>query len=71
MRSATVTAALTVLLTHAVTMPVYDSIGISLFPIMVAVGLLWRERMSGEMARAEGGGQASGTGGRASVRTSR
>ena len=60
MRSATVTAALSVLLTHAVTMPVYDTIGIALFPIMVAVGLLWRERMSGEMARAERDGRASG-----------
>ena len=46
LRSPYVTAALTVLLVHVVTMPVYDSIGTSMFAIMIAVGLLWRERDS-------------------------
>ena len=46
LKSPYVTAALTVLLMHAVTMPVYDSIGTSMFAIMIAVGLLWREEDS-------------------------
>jgi hypothetical protein len=43
-----VTAGLTVLLVHAVTMTVYDSIGTSVFAIMIGVGLMWR---AGDAAR--------------------
>ena len=44
LKSKYVTMALCVLLVHFVTMPVYDSIGTAMFAIMVAVGLLWREK---------------------------
>ena len=37
-----VVASLSVLVIHLVTMPVYDSIGPSLFAIMASVGFLWR-----------------------------
>ena len=42
MESPYVVASLAVIVMHLVTMPVYDTIGPSLFPIMAAVALLWR-----------------------------
>lgn len=43
LRSPYVTAGLTVLLMHAATSPVYDTVGVALLAILVAVGLTWRE----------------------------
>jgi hypothetical protein len=42
-RSPSANMALAVLVASFVTMPVYNSLGIALFQIMIAVGLLWRE----------------------------
>jgi hypothetical protein len=47
-RSPSANTALAVLVASFVTMPVYNSLGIALFEIMIAVGLLWRE---GQAAR--------------------
>jgi hypothetical protein len=43
LRSPYVTAGLTVLLIHACTSAVYDTVGVGLLPILLAVGLTWRE----------------------------
>lgn len=43
LRSEHATLGLTVILVHLVTLPVYGAVGVALFPIMIAVALLWRE----------------------------
>ena len=48
MRSPYAVAALTVIIVHFITMPVYDSIGPALFAIMVSVGILAREDIARE-----------------------
>lgn len=53
LRSPYVTAALTVLLVHACTGPVYDTVGVALLAILIAVGLTWREEERLRGPRAE------------------
>lgn len=43
LRSRFVTTGLAVILAHIVTMPVYNTEGIVLLPILIAIGLIWRE----------------------------
>lgn len=43
-RSGIATMGLAVIVAHLITMPVYDSLGMSMLAQMIAVGLLWRER---------------------------
>jgi len=47
-RTPFVTAGLTVLIVHAVTSPVYDTVGVALLAILLAAGLLWREQKAAE-----------------------
>ncbi len=59
-----VTVGLAVIIAHAVTLPVYDSVGPSMFFIMGAVGLLWRAdleaRTNGATRSALGSGPTVG-----------
>lgn len=49
MQSPYVVAALTVIIVHGITMPVYDSIGPALFAIMISVGILARADLDREI----------------------